>query len=152
MSKKPLVWSPYERETYTVTLADGSKAGIGALDLFDDRPGLWNIVWLHSERVDHLLDWQEDPLHAPAFSLSVYECEKSADFLYGALTLESWAEELFPEKWIKMIAENDLHPPIREFWDECEHPLNSWLLIATRRARLSRYHTERTGNKIVVNF
>ena len=146
------IWSPYNREMYTVKLDDSTIAGIGSLDVFDGRPGLWNMVWLHSARVDELLEWVDDPMFAPHFSQSVYECEQSAEVLCGAKTLETHAEELWPDKWIRLMIDRDVQFPVRAFWDDCEHPLNSWLQIVTERAKLSRYHTHREGNKIIVNF
>lgn len=148
---KPLVWSPKDRIEYTVIMPDGSYGGIGARAVFKDRPGLWNMCWLHSAQVDHLLDWpEEDAENAPGYSTSLSECEASAHVVCGVETLEALAARVKPQTWIDAVVEHNLHPPIRKFWDSCVH--NSWLSIVSQRVKLSRYYTEQTGNVISANF
>lgn len=151
MNKKPLVWSPYNIEKYTVNMPDGTKGGIGARKIFNGRPGLWNITWLHSVQVDNLLTWPDsDAENAPGYSASISECEATADFLCGAVTLEHLAETLTPQRWVQTVLDENLHPPIRKFWDSCTY--NSWWSIVTVRIKLSRYYTETKGNVTSVNF
>lgn len=151
MSKKPLVWSPNQREAYTVNMPDGTKGGIGAREIFTGRPGLWNMCWLHSARIDEILDWPEDDAdNVPGYSTSVAECESSAYEVCGGVTIEELAAYTTPQKWVQKIVENNLHPPIRKFWDDCKH--NSWLSIVEARMKLSRYYTESNGGIISVNF
>lgn len=149
---KVLVWSPKPMLEYTITMPDGTLGGFGARPVFEGRPGLWNIFWLHSVQVDSLLDW--DPAkHAtvPGYSIVISECEVSATFVCGAQTLEHLATTLTPKAWCDKLIGGSLYPPIRTFWDSGTNNC-TWLGIVENRMVLSRYHVETNGNIIKGNF
>ena len=142
MSKN--IWSPRAREEYTVTMPDGSREGLGALDIFDGRPGLWNLVWLHSVRVDTILNWEGSPEKAPAFSIAVAKCIESAEMIIGAITIEYLAETLSPQEFVDHLKKQGACLPIQEYWDSCEG--DSWEQLVQDRLKLARNRIEVIGN------
>ena len=144
------VWSPYPREKYTVTLPDGELAGIGALDIFEGHPGLWNLVWLHSVRVDTLLNWDAPPEEAPAYSKAIKKCEESAYMVVGAFTVEYAAANMGPRGFVMYLKENNAKLPIQAYWDLMEN--DSWESLVNDRMKLSKLYFEKKGNLFTANF
>lgn len=151
METASYVWSPRPRKDYVVYDDQGTGYGYGVRSIFESRPGLWNIFWLNSIRVDYLLDWpQSDAENAPSYSSSLIETIKSADMVCKGLTLEELAEITFPQMWVEQIIQHDLHPPIRIMWDT--DPEDPWIDVMADRIVKSRYYTQVEGNIIKANF
>ena len=53
-------WSPYSRESCTLTLPDGGVIGLGADPIFDAVPGSWNIFWLTFAQLDGVAHYKGD--------------------------------------------------------------------------------------------
>ncbi len=118
--------------------------------MFNGRPGLWNLVWLHSIRVDSLLDWQGPAEDAVGYTSVLVECEKSASLLIGGATTEYWAATLDVNAFIQKLRRSDVRLPIQDFWDDLEG--DSWEQLVSERAKLSAQHVEQRGNVCYPHF
>ena len=124
---------------------DGEPAGLGARPEFDGHPGLWNLFWLHSVKVDVLLDWPLAPEEAPMDTAALGVCIKSAGFSCQGISLEFLCEKLTAENVIERILDNDYHPPIRQFWDETSSGWESFV-----RDRLKSFKTLKKEKGVVI--
>ena len=144
------IWSPHPREKYTVTLQDGTKAGLGTRSAFKESPGLWNLFWLHSVSVDTLLNWEGDPTEAPCYSTALNMCMESLFYVCGAHTVEQLAIELSAQNFVTRLVEHDCQPPIRVWLDEPED--DNWFDFVMEKVVRSRGYVSMKGNLSSVNF
>ncbi len=131
-----MLWSPFERKKYAVVNAKGILTGLGANPVFNGRPGLWNLVWLHSVQVDMLLGL---PFGSPDQDILNWTniiglCDKSADCKIGGMRFETLAELLPIAKFIDKVKQSDADIPIRNFLDAPEN--DSWLDFVLDRINL----------------
>ncbi len=144
------VWSPRERKEYTAKESNGTLTGIGSLSIFEGRPGLWNLVWLHSVRVDTLLKWDAPAKMAPAYSAAIAACEESANEVIGGVTAEFAAANMKCQEFISFLKRNNTNLPIQQYWDRLEG--DSWDSLVADRLELSRDYIQREGNVLTPNF
>jgi len=146
--KSSNLWSPYPPSFYTV-MVDGEPAGLGAREEFIDRPGLWNMFWLHSAKVDLLLDWPVFPEQAPMHTAALTSCVASASYACHGISLETLCEFLPAEDFIKRMVDKNYQPPIRVFWDAVT---NGWLGFVTDRLKSFKTKSKRKGVVIQGRF
>lgn len=144
------IWSPQPREDYTVTLKDGTKAGLGVRSAFNHSSGLWNLFWLHSVSVDTLLDWEGDPTEAPCYSEALNYCMKSLFFVCGNNTIEQLATYFSAKAFVAHVLKHDCQPPIRVWLDEPED--DSWHNFVMDRVVKARGYISTEGNLAKVKF
>ncbi len=142
------IWSPHPRGMYTVML-DGVPRGLGAREEFEGRPGLWNMFWLHSVKVDWLLNWELPPEEAPMHTDALSKCVQSADFDCGGVSFEDLCESLKADKLIAVMVERDFQPPIRVFWDSSEY---GWESLVNSRLKTFKSVNKSRGVVIKGNF
>lgn len=142
------LWSPHPPSSYTVTI-NGQPSGLGAREEFVDRPGLWNMFWLHSTKVDSMLDWAYRPEDAPMHTLALDKCLLSAGFYCDGVNFETLCEVLTADQLITLVAEKNYHPPIRKFWDEIP---SGWQLFVTDRLKSFKSLAKTKGLLIQGNF
>lgn len=142
-------WSPYPAERYAVKMPDGKLVGLGALPLFKERPGLWNLMWLHSIRVDRLLDWPYGTDDIPIASAVLPFIIESADYMCNSQPLEFMAETLTAQEFVDCIKACDCHPPVRDFWDDIP---GGWVGFVDDRLSNHVGLRQQKGNVVSVNF
>jgi len=142
------LWSPCPPSSYTVVV-DGEPAGLGAREEFVDRLGLWNMFWLHSAKVDLLLDWKCLPERAPMHTAALTACLASATYPCHGIPFETLCEFLPAEELIQKVVINKYSPPIRTFWDEVT---NGWLGFVTDRLKSFKVQKAKKGALIQGRF
>ena len=125
------LWSPHPPSSYTV-LVDGVRSGLGARPEFVGRPGLWNMFWLHSTKIDYLLDWDLAPERAPADTLALDKCIESIGYPCNGVTFEVLCEYLTAKEMIDRVLMRGCNPPIRLFWEEVS---GGWLKFVEDRLK-----------------
>lgn len=135
------LWSPHPPQAYTV-MVDGVPAGLGAREEFVGRPGLWNMFWLHSTKVDTLLNWELPPEQAIADTVVLHHCIDSVSYTCRGIKFETLCEELSAEDLISRVMEKGCHPPIREFWDETAA---GWYQFVTDRLKTYKSLDKKKG-------
>jgi len=128
---------------------NGELSGLGAREEFDGRPGLWNMFWLHSAKVDLLLDWDRLPEDAPMHTLALDRCIASAGFYCDGVNFETLCEVLTADQLITLMAGRNYRPPIRRFWDEIP---SGWQSFVTDRLKSFKSLSKRKGVVIQGNF
>ena len=142
------LWSPHPPSKYTV-LVDGVRSGLGAREEFIGRPGLWNMFWLHSTKIDYMLDWDLPPNQAPADTLALDKCIESVGYGCDGVTFEILCEFLTATEVINRVLRNGYYPPIRCFWEEVS---GGWLKFVEDRLKSFKSIKNREGRLIKGNF
>jgi len=121
-----ILWSPRPREDYIIKI-NGKNCGVAARSIFNDVPGLWNLFWLHSIRVDLLLKWEEgDPLPSDVTNVLMMAMS-DAEVLCGAWTLAELCRCNTPAYFVKHVMKYGTMFKLRTFLEEPEN--DSWLLF-----------------------
>ena len=126
-------WSPKKREEYAAINDKGILTGLGIDPIFRARPGLWNLVWLHSVQIDSLLQTKPGSPDSEILSWTniVTLCNQSASYSIGGISLETLADVLTVESFVSRIAKSIAAIPLISFFDEPEN--DSWYQFVTDR-------------------
>lgn len=142
------LWSPHPPSAYTVTL-NGVPVGLGAREEFVGRPGLWNMFWLHSTKVDTILEWPEAPELAPMDTAALRYCIQSVNYSCHGVSFETLCEVLPAEELIARVVQKNYNPPIRQFWDQTT---SGWQSFVVDRLKSFKSLNKRKGVLIQGRF
>ena len=135
------LWSPHPPQAYTV-MVDGVPAGLGVREEFVGRPGLWNMFWLHSTKVDTLLNWELPPEQAIADTVVLHHCIDSINYNCQGMSFESLCEILPAYELICRVQQRGWQPPIRSFWEEVQ---GGWWQFVTDRLKTYKSLDKKKG-------
>jgi hypothetical protein len=110
------------------------------------------MFWLHSTKVDLLLDWPLPPDTAPYDTIALSVCIQSADFDCDGLQFEGLCARYSPESVIEVLIDRDYHPPIRKFWDQTSSGWESFVRDRLRTFKRLPEQPKRRSNIIQGNF
>lgn len=144
---KEIRWSPYSRESCSISLDGNTRIGFGVHPIFDIAPGAWNIFWLTFAQLDQIAYYKGDPdkyvITCDALAVCAGAALQIIKFEEGkTITIGDLALITKPKEFIELIAKVPTFLPL-VFYGK------SWLNVARRRA--ARYRVM-PSNVVNIDF